>query len=133
MPVRAFVDSNVLLYLISSDRFKADRAEQLSASGGVISIQVLNEFANFARRKHGASWERVHGSLVQLRNVFEVRPITLDIHLAGLKLAEDLGYSIYDSLLLAAALLADCDIFWSEDLQHGQVIKGRLTIRNPFL
>jgi predicted nucleic acid-binding protein len=46
-------DTNVLLYLLSEDATKADRAEKLVANGGVISVQVLNEFAAVASRKLG--------------------------------------------------------------------------------
>ncbi len=133
MPARAFFDSNVLLYAISSDLRKAQRAEALSSDGGVVSVQVLNEFANVARRKHATPWDRIHRSLTSIRMLFEVEPLTLDVHERGLRIAETLKFNIFHSLLLAAALKAECDVFWSEDMQHGQALEGRLTIRNPFL
>ena len=133
MPVRAFVDSNILLYSLSSDLRKASRCDELSYAGGVISVQVLNEFVNVARRKHKTPWEQIRPSLKSLRTLFEVEPLTVDIHEMGLNIAESLTFGMFDSLLIAAALKANCDVFWSEDLQHGQVIEGRLTVRNPFV
>jgi predicted nucleic acid-binding protein len=47
-------------------------------------------------------------------------------------LAERYGFSIYDSMIAAAALLADCDTLWSEDMQDGMLIDARLRIANPF-
>ncbi|MDB5654248.1 MAG: hypothetical protein JWQ94_1861 [Tardiphaga sp.] len=59
-------------------------------------------------------------------------PLTVDIHQSGLRLAERYGFSIYDSFIVAAALAADCDTLWSEDMQHGMLIDARLRIANPF-
>lgn len=132
MSAEAFVDTNVLLYLVSANAAKADRVEAVLAEGGVISVQVLNEFANVARRKFAAPWPRVRASLDILRAAFEVVPVTVETHATGLDIAERYGFGLYDSLLLAAALGEGCITFWSEDMQHGQRIESVLTIRNPF-
>ena len=59
-------------------------------------------------------------------------PITAATHEAALGIAERLGYQVYDSLIIASALEAGCATLYSEDMQDGQVVEGRLTIRNPF-
>lgn len=128
---RAFLDTNVLLYLLSNDAAKAERAEGLVASGGVISVQVLNEFANVARRKFAASWDVVHETLDLLKDALTVEPLTVESHEVALAIAERYRFSIYDSLILAAALGAGCDLVYSEDLQDGQAI-SELKVRNPF-
>ena len=64
--VRPFVDTNVLLYLLSEDAAKAERAEALLAGRIVISVQVLNEFAYVARRKLGLAWPEVAQALVDI-------------------------------------------------------------------
>lgn len=128
---RAFLDTNVLLYLLSEETEKAAQAEALVAAGGVISVQVLNEFANVARRKFNAPWSVVHETLDILKDALAVEPLTLETHEIALALAERYRFSLYDSLILAAAMLAGCAELWSEDLQHGQAI-GDLRIRNPF-
>jgi predicted nucleic acid-binding protein len=127
-----FFDTNVVLYLLSADAAKADRAEELLAIGGVISVQVLNEFASVALRKLGMSWAEIRDVLAQVRVVCPVESMSADTHDRALQVAERYGLSIYDALILAAALLAGCTILYSEDMQDGQVIERQLTIRNPF-
>ena len=127
----AFFDTNVLLYLLTEDDAKADRAEQLMAVGGTISVQVLNEFAYVARRKYKAPWNAVRDSLMTMRVALPVEPMTLETHDLGLQIAERYRLSVFDGQLLASATLAGCSLFYSEDMQDGQAI-GALTIRNPF-
>lgn len=130
--VSAFYDTNILLYLLSSDTAKADWAEEALGAGGVISVQVLNEFSAVARRKLGMSIGEVREVLATIRAVCRVDPLTEQTHDLGMQVAERHGFSLYDAMIIAAALLAECSILYSEDLQHGQVVEKRLTIRNPF-
>ena len=128
----SFFDTNVLLYLASGDPAKADRAEELIHAGGTISVQVLNEIANVARRKMGMAWTETRAFLSTIRLLLTVHAITIDIHETGLRLAERYGLSIYDAMIAASALHADCDTLWSEDMQDGIVLDDRLRIVNPF-
>ena len=127
-----FFDTNVLLYLLCADTAKADRAEEILATGGTISIQVLNEFAAVASRKLRMSWAEIGEVLTQIRAVCAIEAITLETHDKALWIAQRYGFSIYDALIVSAALLAGCKTLRSEDMQHGQVIERQLTIRNPF-
>ncbi len=127
-----FFDTNVLLYLLSADAAKADRAEELLAIGGTISVQVLNEFAAVASRKLRMSWIEIREVLAQIRAVCAVAPMTVETHDRAVRIAERYSLSIYDALIVSAAMLADCKTLHSEDMQDGQVIERRLTIRNPF-
>jgi predicted nucleic acid-binding protein len=129
---KTFFDTNVLLYLLSEDEAKADRAEELIANGAVISVQVLNEFAAVASRKLGMSWSEIRDVLGPIRAVCEIEPITVEIHERGVDIAERNAFSFYDATIVASALLAGCKTLYSEDLQDGQVIENSLTIRNPF-
>ena len=131
--VDSFFDTNVLLYIASSNTEKANRAEQLIAEGGHISVQVLNELTNVARRKFKLSWPETHTMLAALRGLLTVHPVTLDVHQAGIALAERYNLSIYDAMIAAAALEAGCATLWSEDMQHGMQIAGKLRIANPFV
>ena len=126
-----FFDTNVLLYLIAEDVRKADRVEQLLALGGIISVQVLNEFAAVAMRKRAVSFTELREILSSIRAVCVVKPVDIETHERGLKLAERHRFSIYDSLIIAAALRAGCSLLYTEDLHDGQTIE-QLTIRNPF-
>jgi predicted nucleic acid-binding protein len=128
----SFFDTNVLIYLASNDQAKADRAELLIGDGGAISVQVLNELANVSRRKMQMSWRETHAFLSTMRDLLAVHPLTVETHDTGLALAERYGLSTYDAMIAAAALQADCDILWSEDMQHGISLDGRLRVLNPF-
>jgi predicted nucleic acid-binding protein len=128
----SFFDTNVVLYLFSADAVKADRAEELIAGGGQISVQVLNEVAAVARRKLGMSWREVIDITNQVKSVCPVTPLTLATHERGLDVAERLGLSVYDGMIVASALLSNCAILYTEDMQDGQIVDGQLTIRNPF-
>ena len=103
-----FFDTNVLLYLLSGDASKADRAETLVAASGIISVQVLNEFASVASRKFGMLWPEIREVLETIRAVCRVEPLGLETHDLGLALAERYGFSIYDGTILASAQLAGC-------------------------
>ena len=128
-----FFDTSIVLYLLSGDDKKADRAEGLLAGGGAISVQVLNEFAAVATRKLGLSIAEAREVLTAVREVCVTHAVTEDSHEHGLAVAERYGFALFDSMLIAAALLAGCSTFYSEDLQHRQLIEGRLRIVNPFV
>lgn len=126
----SFFDTNVLLYLLSSDTAKADRTEVLLASGGVVSVQVLNEFASVTLRKLAMTIPDIREILSAIRAICIVKSLDIETHELGLDIAERYGFSIYDGLIVAAAMRAGCSILYTEDLQHGQVI-DQLAIRNP--
>ncbi len=127
-----FIDTNVLLYLLSADAAKADRVEETLAAGATISVQVLNEFAAVALRKLGMTVAEVREVLQPITTICEVVPITVETHQRGLQIAERYRFSIHDALIIAAALDSGCTTLYTEDLQNGQVIDDALTIRNPF-
>ena len=103
-----------------------------NGAGGIISVQVLNEIANVARRKMGMSWTQTRAFLSTIRGLLPVQTLTIDVHETGLVLAERYGLSVYDAMIAASALHADCDTLWSEDMQDGIVLDNRLCIVNPF-
>ncbi|WP_206667859.1 PIN domain-containing protein [Sphingomonas glacialis] len=93
---------------------------------------MLNEVATVVLRKLAFSFPEVLDVLDRLRAVATVVPLTIETPELALQLHARYRFAIYDCLIVAAALLADCDTLWSEDMHHGLVIEGRLTIRNPF-
>jgi predicted nucleic acid-binding protein len=133
MPAKPFLDTNVLIYAVAKNDPRALKAEALLASGGIVSVQSLNEFVSVARRKMGMPWRKVKES-VELFCILcpGPVPISLDTHKAALVIAEKYGYGIYDALVASAALEAGCETLYSEDLQDGQIINRQLMIRNPF-
>jgi hypothetical protein len=78
-----FFDTNVLLYLLSKDAAKADRAEVLLATGGVVSVQVLNEFASVATRKLAMTIPEIREILSTIRAVCVVRSLDIETHDLG--------------------------------------------------
>ena len=132
MPGKAFVDSNVLLYVFSPDAQKADRAEEVLRQRPVISVQVLNEVMNVMRRKFGQSWPEVEEFLGTVESLCTVEPLTMESHLEGRRIARRHGLSTYDAMIASSALLAGCEVLWSEDMHDGLVIEGQLKITNPF-
>jgi predicted nucleic acid-binding protein len=132
MPGRRFFDTNILVYAFAADDPRSGRAEALIAVGGVISVQVLNEFTNVTRRKLKWDWEQIEASLAVIEELLDVaRPLTADLHAKGVVLARDFKLSFYDALIVAAATDAGCELLCSEDLQDGQKFRA-LTVENPF-
>ncbi len=132
MSADPFFDSNVLLYLVSDDGAKANRAEALLADGGTISVQVLNEMSNVAIRKHGMTWAHVGTLLEPVRALCRIEPLTEATYDLGAQLAARYRLSVYDAMIVASALLAGADTLYSEDMHDGLLVEDRLRIRNPF-
>ena len=131
---KAFFDTNVLVYIVGQKDERTAPAEALVAGGGVVSVQVLNELVSVSRRKLGMSWEEVGEALAAIRTLCPSPVLlTIETHEAALRIAAQYGHHIDDALVAAAALEAECSTLYSEDLQDGQVIDGRLTARNPFI
>lgn len=132
MSAEAFHDTNVVVYAFIEAGRRSALAEELVATGGTVSVQVLNEFVNVARRKHALSWRAIRGSLATLQLACgEPRPLTATTHEAALAIAERYRYRIYDALIIASAAEAGCRTLYSEDLADGQEIAG-VRIVNPF-
>ena len=129
---KAFIDSNVILYLRSKDAKKADAAEAVLRAGGLISVQVLNEIANVALRKIGMSWAETNHFLALIRSLCAVESLTVETHDRGRDVAERCGLSVYDAMIVTAALLAGCTVLYSEDMQNGLVVDKQLRVANPF-
>jgi predicted nucleic acid-binding protein len=129
---RIFFDTNMLIYAYSEAGPRTKVAEALLVQGGVVGVQVLNEFASVARRKLKLPWETILEILRSIRVLCpSPAPVTLKTHEKASQIARRYGYQIYDAVVIASALEASCHTLYTEDLHDGQVIEG-LTIRNPF-
>jgi predicted nucleic acid-binding protein len=134
--VLAFVDTNVWVYaLTTADERRRQKAGDLlrSLDRPRINSQVLREFGRVVLQKHGvgemAFRELVHAISQSCRLV----PDTLAATFLASKLRERYRFGYWDSLIVAAALDAGCETLFTEDMQHGQMIEGRLTLVNPFV
>ncbi|GAA4122027.1 PIN domain-containing protein [Aminobacter aganoensis] len=126
------LDTNILVYAFTTDP-RCATAEKLLAKGCLVSVQGLNEFANVAHRKLGMSWSEIGDALTIIRTLCpRILPLDVETHAEAVAQAGRHGLSFYDALVIAAALRANCATLWSEDMQHGRIIDGRLRILNPF-
>jgi len=128
-----FLDTNILVYAHKEGDYRTEIARQLLFEGGVIGAQVLNEFASVTRAKLGFTWTKVQEAVDNIL-ILCPNPRALDVatHLRALGLSKRFGFSIWDGLIVAAAIEAKCSTLLTEDLQHGQVVEG-VRIENPFL
>ena len=126
-----FADTNVVLYLLD-DGPKADRAEEILGQGPRISVQVLNEAMVNCRRKAGLSWEDTGAFLEGIKSLCPVEDLTVQTHQVGRALAEKYQLSVYDAMIVSAALIAGCTTLWTEDMHDGMLVEDRLRIVNPF-
>lgn len=126
-----FIDSNVILYLLSADTAKADRAEAMLNKGGIISVQVLNEVTSVCQRKLKMSWEEIDAVLLAVKSACDVVSLTVESHEKAVQIAKRYPLSFYDAHICAAAILSGAKTLLSEDMQSGMRIDG-LLVKNPF-
>ena len=134
MSGKIFLDTNVLVYLYSSDEpeKRAVAIKLTEQNDPVVSTQVLSELANTLSRKFRLSYDVVAQAVTEVQDSCAVLPVMPETIVQVLSFANKYQYSYYDSLILAVALSAGCTTRFTEDMQHGQVIEGSLTINNPF-
>ena len=128
---KPFIDSNVILYLLSNDAAKADKAEAILETGGVISVQVLNEVVSVCQRKLKMSWDEIDAVLQAVKASLQLVPLTDTTHELAVQICKRYQLSFYDAHICAAALIAGSKIVLSEDMQDGMVVDS-LVIKNPF-
>jgi len=136
--VKAFIDTNVLIYWVD-DSTRADVVEQLLAQQAVISVQVLNEFANVLRKKRAMPLPDVEALCTTLIDTCDVLDLSVRTHQTALALMARYQLSVYDANIVAAAALSDCAVLYTEDMQDGLNLRlpgsagtNSLVIRNPF-
>ena len=138
MTEKVFVDSNVLVYAHDADagdkqRIAADVVAQiLDTRSGVLSLQVLQEFYSTVTRKLRSAITRdVARDLLRSYSSWTIQTLTPEDVVAASFIEQRYQLSIWDALIIQAAVLAGARKLLSEDLQHGQSISG-VTIENPF-
>lgn len=128
-----FFDTNILVYAASADALKVERADALLTDGGTISAQVMNEFANVARRKLALEWSAIRHFLDGLDKLVTVEPLTAATHRTAVDIAERHRIAFYDAVIVASALNAGCNTLFTEDLHHGMIFRDQLRVINPFI
>jgi len=134
--MRAFIDTNILIYADDLDAGVKNRVAQqvlrglISTSTGVLSTQILQEYFVVATRKLGVS-PRMARQKIALLSTLEVIQVDLKAILGAIDLLRLHSLSFLDSLVVRSAATAGCTTLITEDLQHGRVIEG-VRIENPF-
>ena len=129
-----FVDTNVLIYCYTvTEPDTHQKARQIvMPKGTTTTTQVLPEMANTLLRKFKTEWPEIKSTLDEIQSQFTIHQNSPKTIHDAIRIANRYGYSFYDLLIIAAALESRCSVFYSEDMQAGQVIDDVLTIRNPF-
>lgn len=136
--MRCFIDTNVLIYWVDAGA-RADTVEKLLAGDAIISVQVLNEFANVLIKKRAMALADVMALTQTLIDVCQVFDLSVRTHQVALMLMAKYKLSLYDANTVAAAGLSGCEILYTEDMRDGLNVKmpapaggTTFSIKNPF-
>jgi predicted nucleic acid-binding protein len=134
MPDRIFIDTNVLVYFISDDKSKKLRAREImfSSEEVYVSSQVISEFVSVCFSKKLLNADDIAAVTSHFLDVFEFAPVEESTIKRALQIKKKARYSFWDSLVIASSLENNCSVLYSEDMQKGHLIDGKLTIVNPF-
>jgi len=134
MPDRIFIDTNILIYLYSTEYDKQQIVLSLfeSENAFCISTHVVMEFCNVLLKKLKYTRADVEIALEDFKEHFEIVEVNMSTIEKALDIQERYQFSFFDSLVIATALQANCRSLYSEDMQHGQRIENTLRLWNPF-
>lgn len=128
----AFVDTNIVVYALGRDSDKKSIARTILDATPIASSQVINEAISVLMGKQRFSREEAYEVANAVMKLVAVAPVTANTVLDAMAIGLRHGLSHWDSLIIAAAFATGCDTLYSEDMQHGHVLEGRLTVKNPF-
>ena len=137
MKDKAFIDTNILVYLYSnSEMEKQGIARSLIFESNIdifISTQVLGEFTNVLYKKYDYSINTIKTAITDFKNNFSIHNIKTETVERALEMMQTYKYSYWDSLIIASAIENNCSVLYSEDLHHNQILEQKLRIINPFI
>lgn len=139
MKDNVFVDSNIWLYAMAQSddalgdtRYAKAKAFLLGLSRPRVNSQVIREVCCNLKKKSRAEETTIKTYVLAWYQNCEVVTSNVEQFLLASQLRQDEGFSYWDSLIVAAALNSGCTVLYSEDMQHGRMLLGQLTIVNPF-
>ena len=133
MKDRIFIDSNIFLYAFSDkDKDKQQVAKKIVLNPSCISVQVVNEVSKNLLYKFKFNENEIVKVVNSLYKKHIVAELTQTIFIHASNIREKYNFSYYDSIIVSTALENECNIVYSEDMQHSQIIENKLTIINPF-
>jgi len=129
---KIFIDSNVLVYLVDKDISKKEIVISLTTTKCIISTQVVAENMNVCLKKLNLPYSESVKHANQLLDKYIIKLIQPSTFKIAFSVLEKYKFSFWDSMIIASALENDCGILYSEDMQHNQLIEGKLRIIDPF-
>jgi len=134
---KVFLDTNLWVYLYSGNEpIKEAKINALVTQkfpNIVMSAQVLGEIYNVLSRKKLKPIDEIQLIIREQSNSFEIVSVTKEIVLKAFEIINKYKFSYWDSLIISAAVLAGCEILYSEDMHHEQIIESSLKVINPLL
>jgi len=128
------LDTNILVYCHSNDELeKQEKAISLFSLCPIVSTQVLSEYINVVKRKLKLPKDEIMDVCLQNIEMCVLQPVSLSTLKYARRLLDRYNFQLFDSIIVASALEADCRILYSEDLHHGLMVENRLEIINPFI
>jgi len=130
---KIFIDTNIILYAISTqDENKRSIAAPIVLSNATISAQVINEVSVNLLKKMKLREDTIKKFIDSSYHRYNVVELTRNVFMRASELRESYNFSYYDSIIVSAAIIANCTILYSEDMQHELIVENRLQIINPF-
>jgi predicted nucleic acid-binding protein len=131
-----FIDTNILIYRSFGSSIQKQKVQQILEQHNTnifISVQVLNEFVNASLKKKLFEKEaQLDEALKFFIAAFQFAPLAITTVIKAIEVRRKYKLSHYDSVIVATALENNCQILYSEDLQHGLLIDKKLKVINPF-
>ncbi len=127
------LDTNILVYSFDPQSFKSKIADNLIAEQPIIPAQVVSEFLNVSKRLLSIPKLDILKKCNLILRECNIIPTTQNVLNHAEKLIARYDLQLFDSIIVASAIEANCTILYSEDMQHGFVVEGTLTIINPFI
>ena len=136
MKDKIFIDTNIIIYCYSnSEMEKRIICQKLFETYSELNIskQVINEMTNILFKKFKLSSFDIKNTIEQISNIVFTCDFNFDTQIKAIELKDKYNLQYYDALIIATALENHCNIIFSEDMQHNQIIENQLTIINPFI
>ena len=128
-----FIDTNIILYAISAqDADNRSIATPIILGDATISAQVINEVSVNLIKKLKFNENMIQKFVDSSYHRYNVVELTRNVFIRASELREKYNFSYYDSIIVSAAIIANCIILYSEAMQHELIVENRLQIINPF-
>jgi predicted nucleic acid-binding protein len=134
MTERIALDTNILLFLHDTNQqsVKKNIAEELVSSNPIISTQVISEYLNVCHKRFKLTKSDAMDALMKWLPFSEVANIAISTYTNAIGLIKKYDFQLFDAIIIAAAIDANCSKLFTEDMHHGLLVEKRLQIINPF-